>query len=106
MKYFPHGSFLSAKVGSNLSFVWRSFLAAKDLLLNGVCWKVGNGSSLDVWSDRWTVTPLTRGSDFSGVQRVANLIDVERGMWNEEVVERVFDAQSAARVKKIPLLSG
>ena len=52
-----------------------------------MCWKVGNGSSLDVWSDKWTKTPLTRGSDFTGVQRVADLINVERGMWNEEVVE-------------------
>ncbi len=67
---------------------------------------MGNRSSLDVWSDRWTKTPQTRGSDFTGVQRVADLINVERGMWNEEVVERVFDAQSATRVKKIPLLSG
>jgi len=42
-KYFPKSSFLDAELGKTPSFMWRSFLAAKDLLSNGVLWRVGDG---------------------------------------------------------------
>ena len=54
------------KVGSNPSFVWRSFLVTRDLLIDGVRWKIGNGLSVDVWRDTWTEGPLVRGRDTTG----------------------------------------
>lgn len=61
-----HSFVLSAKVGSNPSFVWRSFLVTRDLLIDGVRWKIGNGLSVDVWRDTWTEGPLVRGRDTTG----------------------------------------
>jgi hypothetical protein len=84
-KYFSTGTFLSAKLGSNPSFVWRSFLSARDLLLDGVCWKIGNGLLVDVWSDKWTERPLIQGRDPSGVHCVADLMDA--GGWDMEVID-------------------
>ena len=60
-KYFPKSSFLLAQLGSNPSFVWRSFLAARELLTERVRWKIGSGSMVEVWNDRWTPYPLSRG---------------------------------------------
>lgn len=48
-KYFPSSNFLAAKVGFNPSLIWRSFLAARDLLKIGMEWKVGNGQSIHIW---------------------------------------------------------
>jgi predicted DNA-binding transcriptional regulator AlpA len=57
-KYFPSCSFLNAKIGSNPSFIWRSFLGARDLVKEGSKWKVGNGCSIRVWEDNWLPFPL------------------------------------------------
>ncbi len=48
-KYFPSSNFLAAKVGFNPSLIWRSFLAARDLLKIGMEWKVRNGQSIHIW---------------------------------------------------------
>lgn len=103
-KYFSTGTFLSAKLGSNPSFVWRSFLSARDLLLDGVCWKIGNGLLVDVWSDKWTERPLIQGREPSGVHCVADLMDA--GGWDMEVIDWAFDPHSAEMVKKITLPQG
>ena len=92
-KYFPKSSFLLAQLGSNPSFVWRSFLAARELLTEGVRWKMGSGSMVEVWNDRWTphIRYLEVGS--SEVQYVAK-------------VDRVFEAHNAALVKQTPIHLG
>jgi hypothetical protein len=38
--------------GSKPSFAWRSTLSAKELLQQGVVWRVGDGQSIKVWGDR------------------------------------------------------
>ena len=52
-KYFPHGSYLSSSLGSNPSFVWRSVWSAKEVVNRDIRWRVGDGNSIDVWSDAW-----------------------------------------------------
>lgn len=45
-KYFANSDFLQAKLGHNPSFIWRSIHAAKQVLLDGIRWRVGNGESI------------------------------------------------------------
>jgi hypothetical protein len=52
-KYFPHGDFLSAKLGRRPSYAWRSILNAKDVLEAGLVWQVGNGEKIKIWRDKW-----------------------------------------------------
>ncbi|XP_074374297.1 putative mitochondrial protein AtMg00310 [Apium graveolens] len=52
-RYFPSSLVLSAGLGNNPSFVWRSILAAKDLIEVGSILKVGNGESINIWNDPW-----------------------------------------------------
>ena len=37
-KYFPSCSFLDAQLGSSPSFIWRSFLSGRELLMKGIRW--------------------------------------------------------------------
>ena len=58
-KYFPGGSFLTAKKGHNSSFTWQSFLAARPLLREGMVSRIGNGKSTEIWKDKWLPIPTT-----------------------------------------------
>lgn len=49
-KYYPRSSFLAAKVGSNPSFIWRSLIAAQDMLKQGTICRVGTGTSINIKS--------------------------------------------------------
>ena len=54
-KYFPTCSFLDAKLGSSPSFLWRSFLLGKELLLKGIRWTYNPGSLPQL---KWSETQL------------------------------------------------
>ena len=38
-RYFPNYSFMDAVLGKNPSYVWRSLLAARDIISEGSIWK-------------------------------------------------------------------
>ena len=59
--------------------------------LDWVCWKIGNGLSVNVWGDRWTERPLVRDMDPSGVRCVDDLFDAESGGWDMKIINCVFD---------------
>ncbi|XP_021743844.1 uncharacterized protein LOC110709892 [Chenopodium quinoa] len=41
--------------GFDPSYSWRSIWGAKSLLLEGLKWRVGNGSLIKLWDDAWTL---------------------------------------------------
>jgi hypothetical protein len=102
-KYFPRCSFWQAKLGSSPSFIWRSILAARDLLRKGIRWSVGNGQSVKIWEDNWGVPDLQKRPHAREVEWVSELIDDARGTWNLPVLCELFDADS---VRPPPMLSG
>ena len=51
-KYFPHGDIFQATLGLRPSFTWHSILGAKDVILKGSRWLIGNGNSLNIWDSR------------------------------------------------------
>ena len=52
-KYFPQGNFLSAQLGLNPSYNWRSIWSAQSILGRGCRWHIRDGSSVSVWQDPW-----------------------------------------------------
>ena len=102
-KYFPGGSFLRAKLGSNPSFMWRSILAARDLLGEGIRWSLGNGKEVSIWNDDWGVSDLQKLSQALEVQWVAELIDTNRGAWDISVLQEVFEPDTTLRIQQLPL---
>lgn len=55
-KYFGGSSFKDAQLGSRPSYVWRSIMAAKEIVEKGSRWVIGNGKRVHIWEDRWIPT--------------------------------------------------
>ena len=58
-RYFPSGDILSATLGSNPSYSWRSIFHSLDVIRKGTRWRVGNGKQIHIWDDKWLPTPTT-----------------------------------------------
>ncbi|KAM6577021.1 hypothetical protein CsatB_028858 [Cannabis sativa] len=52
-KYFKHTGFYEARLGHSPSFTWSSLLWGRDLLSQGLMWKVGNGCFIRTLEDYW-----------------------------------------------------
>ena len=52
-KYLRKTSFLQYKSSTNDSWIWKNILKQRELLDKGLRWKLGNGTSIRFWTDRW-----------------------------------------------------
>ncbi|EPS64876.1 hypothetical protein M569_09903, partial [Genlisea aurea] len=81
-KYFPHSSFLRAPLGRAPSFAWRSIHSSKDVLAQGLRWRIGTGH-LDM--------------------KVNSLIRNDLSDWNVALLRRVFSPTDVQHILSIPL---
>ncbi|KAB1997650.1 hypothetical protein ES319_D12G038100v1 [Gossypium barbadense] len=106
-KYFPHRDFWNARIGNYPSYVWKSTFAARKLLEEGMGWKVGSGTKINVWRDNWL--PRRAGGRIhkttanNSISMVSELIDQAQQRWKEDVITSIFDAEEAAAILCIPL---
>lgn len=47
------GGVIEAKIGSNMSYIWRSLCWSRMLLDPGLRWRIANGSSIQLFQDVW-----------------------------------------------------
>ena len=86
-KYFPRCNFLEAGETPNSSYVWRSIMAAQEILRRGSCWRVGDGSVIPVTQDKWIPNHPTNmvihpPQDNEWEWRVVELIDWTTRTWD------------------------
>lgn len=62
-RYFRHGSILDASLGTNHSYIWRSILGSKDVLEDGLIWRVGDGKSIKIFEDKWIPSMHSKHGD-------------------------------------------
>ena len=56
-KFFPTGSILDAKKNPRGSYAWSSILMARQLICDGLWWRVGDNTDTKVWGDNWLTEP-------------------------------------------------
>ena len=107
-KFFPHYSILDAQDSALGSYTWRSILRGRDVILEGACWRVGNGRSIKIWQHHWL--PIKHPTRITCIMLesmeeaiVECLINVDTRSWNEEMIDGIFIPQEAELIKKIPL---
>jgi hypothetical protein len=47
-RYFPQGTYLTASLGHNPSYVWRSILQARFIVRGGARWCIGSGATIHI----------------------------------------------------------
>lgn len=80
-------------LGYKLSFLWRSLLIARVLVLEDTLWRVGNRKEISIMDHRWIVTenpskPRSTPLKKYRASTVEVLIDEERG-WNRELINNI-----------------
>lgn len=95
-RYFKNGTFLEDLRGYDPSFVWRSIWGAKALLLEGLKWRVGDGTKIRVWDKAWLPSEDVSKVPTPNIESptalcVTDLIDIEGG-WNDDALNFQFTA--------------
>ena len=107
VKYYPHSYFLHAKRCHAPSYLWRSLQQVVPLLFEGLCWRVSNGKSINLWSDKWipsmnNIRPLIPRS-LPLDSKVSVLIDENIGNWRVDLISNVFLPFEAHTISHLPL---
>jgi hypothetical protein len=94
-RYFPDCSILQATAGPGISYSWRSIVKGINLLKEGLIWRVGDGSSINIWSDPWlarngSLQPITPKGRNCLLNTVSELIDPVSNQWDEALVRDTF----------------
>ncbi|KAK6119801.1 hypothetical protein DH2020_046456 [Rehmannia glutinosa] len=104
-KCFPQGDFLNAPIGWCPSFIWRSIIWGRELLKQGIRWKISDGRSVRIFEDPWmprvkTFKPISPPSD-GGPTIVSDLID--NRSWKSNLIKNMFWPIDHDFILKIPL---
>ncbi|GJX88621.1 reverse transcriptase, partial [Tanacetum coccineum] len=100
-RYFPRSSFFDANVSYRPSYVWRSFIAVKELVRKGCKWNIGDGHRVNMWEDYWLEDHRRMGPkpDNCKVTYVRDLLNDEGDDWNRELLmsfsRGLFSSKSA-----------
>jgi hypothetical protein len=107
-KYFPNCSFMEADIPDHASFAWRSIAQSRHIIRKGTRWRIGNGTQVNIWRDKW-INPTNPSKSVSQRQilpanaTVSDLIDHETRQWNSSLIDSIFWPCEAAQIKAIPL---
>lgn len=109
-RYFPDTDFLHASAPKAASTTWRAIISGREALLAGIVQRVGDGTSINPWTDKWIPTTLTRTPLFkppaTNITQVSELIDSENWTWKQDLVRHNFIAPDAEAILNIPLRRG
>uniref|UniRef100_A0A7N2MEU3 Reverse transcriptase zinc-binding domain-containing protein n=1 Tax=Quercus lobata TaxID=97700 RepID=A0A7N2MEU3_QUELO len=106
-KYFPNGNIFDIEINPRCSFAWKSILQARDVICKGVRWRLGDGSSINIWNHRWL--DASWGGKILSPQLDPSLIVVKdlfilgTKCWNEELIDRNFFPSKVECIKSIPV---
>lgn len=106
-RYYPNGTFVEAKLGNNLSYVWRSILEAQTLIKRGARWRVGDGSCIEVVGQPWlpdAQMPLVTSTHpaLYGT-KVMSIMSQDGKCWEGDIIENLFNDQDKALIYNVPI---
>ena len=107
-RFFSDCSIMEAKESSNASFLWRSILRGRDVIKRGAVWRIGDGTSVHIWNDRWLPGAVNNKIISSAIvannnATVSSLIDQTSREWKGELIDSYFFEWEANIIKNIPL---
>ena len=82
-RYFPYTDPHLVELAPKSYFLWRSMLKGREIVERGAVWRVGDGTSINIWHSKWIPHLTTGRPSLPGIQeptpmRVSKLIDADR----------------------------
>ena len=107
-KFFPHGTIFDAKENKG-SFAWKSILKGRDVIRQGLKWRIGNGSKVRIFNDAWlpghrqgkVTSPVANGQ---ADEMVSMLINHESMCWKEDEIDRLLYLRKQQPSRPFPLV--
>ena len=94
---------MDAELGNNPSFVWRSLLAARDIIYAGSRWEIGDGRKIRVATHNW----LPHSPVFINAppvnMTVHDLMNEESKQWDRGKLFATFDRHTCETILNMPL---
>jgi hypothetical protein len=109
-KYYPDGDLLKVEEKQGISYSWRSIVRGLRAVKEGMIWRVGDGTQINIWQDPWlprgvTRRPITpRGRTI--LNKVSDLIDPQLGSWDKELIKDIFWEADVKHILVIPIRHG
>ena len=109
-RYHPRTSVLQASVGHNPSYVWRSILAGKDVVIQRSRPQVGCGNMISIGKDPWLPDPndgfvSSKLNAELVATHVSSLMVPNQRAWDYDFVSNIFNARDKELILQIPLNS-
>lgn len=86
----------------------KAFGRLKKVLREGICWRVGTGSSISIFNDQWItgVTNYRVASSIlnSNLTLVSYFIDSSTRTWKEELGNNTFTPEDAKLILRVQLV--
>ncbi|KAM6566494.1 hypothetical protein CsatA_025622 [Cannabis sativa] len=104
-KYFKRNDFLHAAIGHSPSFCWRSILWGRELLLKGLSWKIGDGTSINISESNWL--PSHDKVFFKpGILPPAHTVSfflTDNRHWDLDKLRTYFDEEMCSAILSVPI---
>ncbi len=108
IKILPGGTILEASCMRKGSNAWQSIIGARDFILRGACWRVGDGKTIKVWKNRWlpenhhrkVLSPIPTSLRNSCASEL--LLPPLQG-WNIAMINQLFPPCDAKAILSIPV---
>lgn len=109
-KYYPKGSILDAQLGSKPSYALRSIQGAKELLADGLMWRIEDGATTGIYGEKWVPIPTTfmvqsQPRSLQETVRVMVLISTDTKCWVETILQDNFNPEEVQAILTV-LFSG
>jgi hypothetical protein len=107
-RYFPNSSLFDSKIGHNPSYAWRGIWKARQILMNGCRWSIGDGTRIKIMTEPWLREK--EGAWISSPQiqgayelTVNDLLHPNGNEWDKEKIVSLFPMHVVNSIMNIPL---
>jgi hypothetical protein len=90
---------MNAKCLKRAPYTWKSILHGRDLLKEGLVWRVGDGEKIDVWNHNW----IPRSRADAEVEKVKHLLLPGGAGWDISKLNDTFFEADVSDILKIPV---
>lgn len=97
------------KCPARTSSTWRSFVHGAKLIRKGTLWRIGNGTTINFWNDRWVGDSalVNQIDNLEGVDLQLNVCDAWNvNGWNLAFLSHHFSSEILHQITKIPVNFG